>query len=85
MRKKPEVDLKLKYKKVLELGMVLSLVILVLVFQALRAIDMDEAESKTPDIEIEVTDIRPSNLKDLRLRQNPRFRFQRKAKMSRKI
>jgi len=60
MRKNPEVDLKLKYKKVLELGMVLSLVILLLVFQTLRAIDMDEAESKTVDIEIEVTDIPPT-------------------------
>ena len=60
MRKNPEVDLKLKYKKVLELGMVLSLVILLLVFQTLRAIDMDETESKKLDIEIEVTDIPPT-------------------------
>ncbi len=60
MRKNPEANLKLKYKKVLELGMVLSLVILLLVFQTLRAIDMDETESKKLDIEIEVTDIPPT-------------------------
>ena len=60
MRKTPEADLKIKYKKVLELGMVLSMVIMVLVFQTLRAIDMDEAESKTVNIEIEVTDIPPT-------------------------
>jgi len=60
MRKTPEADLKLKYKKVLELGMVLSMVIMLLVFQTLRAIDMGETESKTVDIEIEVTDIPPT-------------------------
>ncbi|TDI90908.1 MAG: energy transducer TonB, partial [Caldithrix sp.] len=60
MRKTPEADLKIKYKKVLELGMVLSMVIMVLVFQTLRAIDMDEPESKTVNIEIEVTDIPPT-------------------------
>jgi len=60
MRKNPEVDLKLKYKKVLELGMVLSMVIMLLVFQTLRAIGLNEAATKTVDIEIEVTDIPPT-------------------------
>ena len=60
MRKNPEANLKLKYKKVIELSMVLSLVIMLLVFQTLRAISLDEAESKTVDIEIEVTDIPPT-------------------------
>ncbi|MCH7754786.1 hypothetical protein IH970_06640, partial [candidate division KSB1 bacterium] len=46
MRKNPEANLKLKYKKVIELSMVLSLVIMLLVFQTLRAISLDEAESK---------------------------------------
>jgi len=40
--------------------MILSLVIMLLVFQTLRAISLDEAESKTVDIEIEVTDIPPT-------------------------
>ena len=57
MRKNPEANLKLKYKKVIELSMVLSLVIMLLVFQTLRAISLDEAESKTVDIQIEVEDI----------------------------
>ncbi len=60
MRKNPEANLKLKYKKVIELSMILSLVIMLLVFQTLRAISLDEAESKTVDIEIEVTDIPPT-------------------------
>ncbi len=60
MRKTPEANLKLKYKKVIELSMVLSLVIMLLVFQTLRAIDLDETESKKLDIEIEVTDIPPT-------------------------
>jgi len=60
MRKNPEANLKLKYKKVIELSMVLSLVIMLLVFQTLRAIDLDETESKKLDIEIEVTDIPPT-------------------------
>ena len=60
MRKNPEANLKLKYKKVIELSMILSLVIMLLVFQTLRAISLDEAESKTVHIEIEVTDIPPT-------------------------
>jgi len=60
MRKNPEANLKLKYKKVIELSMILSLVIMLLVFQTLRAISLAEAESKTVDIEIEVTDIPPT-------------------------
>ncbi len=60
MRKNPEANLKLKYKKVIELSMILSLVIMLLVFQTLRAISLDETESKKLDIEIEVTDIPPT-------------------------
>jgi len=60
MRKNPEANLKLKYRKVIELSMILSLVIMLLVFQTLRAINLDETESKTVDIEIEVTDIPPT-------------------------
>ena len=60
MRKNPEVNLKLKYKKVLELSMVLTMVLMLLVFQTLRAINLDKTESKTVDIEIEVTDIPPT-------------------------
>ena len=60
MRKNPEANLKLQYKKVIELSMILSLVIMLLVFQTLRAISLDETESKKLDIEIEVTDIPPT-------------------------
>ena len=53
-------DLKLKYKKVIELCMVLSLVLMLLVFQTLRAISLKETESKTVDIQIEVANIPPT-------------------------
>ncbi len=60
MKKNPEANLKLKYKKVIELSMVLSLALMLLVFQTLRAISLDETESKTVDIQIEVADIPPT-------------------------
>ncbi len=60
MGKYPEVNLKLKYKKVIELSTILSLILMLLVFQAMRAINLDETESKTVDIQIEVADIPPT-------------------------
>lgn len=60
MRKNPEANLKLKYRKVFEISMVLSLFAMVLVFQILRAINLEATESSTPDIQIEVADIPPT-------------------------
>ncbi len=60
MKKNPEANLKLKYPKVLELGVIASLCILVLTFQLLRAIDLAAVETETKEIQIEVTDIPPT-------------------------
>lgn len=56
-RKNPEVSLKLKYRKVLELSLVGALLTMILTFQSLRAINMAATETKTPDVQIEVADI----------------------------
>ena len=55
--KNPDVSLKLKYRKVLELSLVSALLIMVITFQSLRAINMAATETKTPDVQIEVADI----------------------------
>ncbi len=60
MKKNPEANLKLKYKKVLELGMLGSLLTLVLLFQFLRVIDLEAVETETKEIQIEVADIPPT-------------------------
>lgn len=60
MRKNPEADLKLKYKKALEIGMMSSLFLLILVFQLFRAIGLEATETKAKEIKIEVADIPPT-------------------------
>ncbi len=60
MRKNPEANLKLKYKKVLELGLVFSLVLMIVIFQMMRAIDLEAVETETKEIQIEVADIPPT-------------------------
>lgn len=60
MKKNPGVSLRVKYRKVMELSFIISLVILIATFQSLRALNMDSAESKTPDVQIEVKDIPPT-------------------------
>ena len=60
MRKNPEADLKLKYKKALEIGLMASLFLLILVFQLFRAIGLEATEAKTKEIQIEVADIPPT-------------------------
>ncbi len=60
MRKNPEADLKLKYKKVLEIGMMGSLFLLILTFQLFRAIGLEATETEAKEIQIEVADIPPT-------------------------
>ncbi|MFQ5651302.1 MAG: energy transducer TonB [bacterium] len=60
MRKNPDANLKLRYKKVLELGLVLSLGLMIIVFQLLRVIDLEAVETTTKEIQIEVADIPPT-------------------------
>ncbi|MFQ5601846.1 MAG: energy transducer TonB [bacterium] len=60
MKKNPDANLKLKYRKVFELSMVISLFVMLVVFQMLRAISLEATETETPDIQIEVADIPPT-------------------------
>lgn len=60
MKKNPEANLKLKYRKVIELGLVASLFFMILVFQLMRAFRLEAVESKSEEIQIEVADIPPT-------------------------
>lgn len=60
MRKNPEVDLKLKYKKVLELCLLISLAALIIWFQLLRTMSVEATEAAAPEVKIEVADIPPT-------------------------
>ena len=57
-KKNPEVSLKIKYRKVMELSLILSLVVLVIVFQAFKVFESKESTGpKKVDIQIDVQDI----------------------------
>ena len=60
MKKNPDANLKLKYRKVFEFSLVLSLFMMVILFQSLRAISLEATKTETPDIKIEVADIPPT-------------------------
>ena len=55
--KKPEADLKLKYRKVLEVSLVISLFFLILIFQFFPSFETNQDIAKAADIEIFVQDI----------------------------
>ena len=57
MRKKPEASLRLKYKKNIELGLVLGLAVLVGMFQASKRSDRDIDTQDKVDLTIEVQEI----------------------------
>ncbi|MEE4311189.1 MAG: energy transducer TonB [candidate division KSB1 bacterium] len=56
-RKNPEANLKLKYKKVLEIGLIIALGLCILLFQAFKKFERSEMEEKTVDIKMEVEEI----------------------------
>lgn len=60
MRKRPEANLKLKYRKVFELSLIISLFLMLVTFQLLRAVSLESKASKNVDIQIEVADIPPT-------------------------
>jgi len=60
MKKNPEANLKLRYKKVLELGFVSALFLLILIFQVLRVIALEAGQKQTKEIKIEVAEIPPT-------------------------
>lgn len=55
--KNPEADLKLKYKKVLEIGLIVALGVCILLFQGFKKFEQSEMEQKAVDIKIEVEEI----------------------------
>ncbi len=57
LRKKPEVSLRFKYKKNIELGMVLTLALLVLGFQGWKKFEKGEVEQQVVDLTIKVEEI----------------------------
>jgi protein TonB len=57
MKKNPRADLKLKYRKVIELSSIITLLLMLLVVQILRAIDLESKEAKKIEIQIEVEEI----------------------------
>lgn len=57
LKKNPEADLKLKYQKVLEIGTILSLLILVGVFYSFKKFESSFELPEQPDITIETIDI----------------------------
>ncbi len=60
IRQDPKVSLKLKYKKTFELAMVLSLTLLIIVFQASKRVERDVKKVDKVDIVINVDDIPPT-------------------------
>jgi len=57
LRKNPKVSLKFKYKKTIELCLVLSLIVLLVVFQAWKKFDRDIEKADKVDITIDVQEI----------------------------
>lgn len=55
--KNPEVDLKLKYRKMFEASLLISLTILIIVFYAFKKFDVEYKLEKTVDVKIETVDI----------------------------
>jgi protein TonB len=60
LKKNPAVNLKLKYKKIFELALILSLALHIAMFQAFKRFEIKTKEKKSVDIEIEVQDIPPT-------------------------
>ncbi len=58
--KRPEANLKLVYKKALELGLIGSLIIMLVIFHALPDFSLSAGEKKAKEIEIVVEDIPPT-------------------------
>lgn len=55
--KNPEADLKIRYKKLIEVGLVLSLIICILMLQSFKKFEAQNVEQKAVDIKIEVEEI----------------------------
>ena len=60
LKKDPKVDLRLKYKKVLETSIIFSLIILIGVFYSFKKFDIAIKLPESPDIKIEIMEIPPT-------------------------
>jgi protein TonB len=60
LKKDPKVDLRLKYKKVLETSIVISLIIMIGVFYSFKKFDIGIELPESPDIKIEIMEIPPT-------------------------
>jgi protein TonB len=59
-KKNPEADLKLRYNRVIEIGLVASLATCIILFQAFKKFEQREVVEQTVDIKIEVAEIPPT-------------------------
>ncbi len=59
-RKNPEADLKLQYRKTLELGLVVSLTLMLVLFHALPQINVTPNVTEAKALEIKIEDIPPT-------------------------
>ncbi|MBD3288749.1 TonB family protein [candidate division KSB1 bacterium] len=55
--KNPEADLKVRYKRIIEVGLVLALILCIVLLQAFKKFETRELEKKEVDIKIEVEEI----------------------------
>jgi len=55
--KNPEANLKMRYKKLIEIGLVASLAFCIIMFQAFKKFEAKQVEQKIVDIKIEVEEI----------------------------
>ncbi len=60
LKKDPSADLRMKYKRVLEISVVLSLVIMIGVFYSFKKFDIAILLPESPDIKIEIMEIPPT-------------------------
>ena len=60
LKKVPEADLRLKYKKVLETSIIVSLIILIGAFYSFKKFDIAVKLPESPDIKIEIMEIPPT-------------------------
>ena len=57
MYKKPEVNLKLKYRKVLEASLLISFLLITSIFLAFKKFEFEKVETTAPDIQFQVDEI----------------------------
>jgi len=60
LKKDPKVDLRMKYRKVLEISLIVSLAVMIVTFYAFKKFDIAIELPESPDIKIEVMEIPPT-------------------------